>query len=102
MNWEAIGAIGEMAGAVAVVLTLIYLSVQVRQNSLLQEKTSQIADAAGNFTPSSRLRRRCVSPAVDDPGCNSRLELDLTPFHGHLMLEEQGVRHAKIETALSG
>ncbi len=33
MNWEAIGAIGELLGAVAVVLTLAYLAVQVRQNS---------------------------------------------------------------------
>ncbi len=31
MNWEAIGAIGELIGAVAVLVTLIYLAVQVRQ-----------------------------------------------------------------------
>ena len=30
MNWEAIGAIAELVGAVAVVATLLYLSVQVR------------------------------------------------------------------------
>jgi hypothetical protein len=34
MNWEAIGAIGELFGALAVVLTLIYLATQVRQNTL--------------------------------------------------------------------
>jgi hypothetical protein len=33
MNWEAIGAIGEVLGAAAVVLTLGYLAVQIRQNS---------------------------------------------------------------------
>jgi len=31
VNWDAIGAIGEIVGAVAVVLTLIYLASQVRQ-----------------------------------------------------------------------
>lgn len=31
MNWEAIGAIGEIMGALAVVSTLLYLSVQIRQ-----------------------------------------------------------------------
>ena len=31
MNWEAIGAIGEIVGALAVVTTLLYLSVQIRQ-----------------------------------------------------------------------
>ena len=30
MNWEAIGAIGEILGAAAVVLTLGYLAIQVR------------------------------------------------------------------------
>lgn len=30
MNWEAIGAIGEIVGAMAVFITLIYLAVQVR------------------------------------------------------------------------
>ncbi len=33
MNWEAIGAVGEIVGAVAVVLTLVYLAVQLRQNT---------------------------------------------------------------------
>ena len=33
MNWEALGAIGETVGAVAVVLTLAYLAVQIRQNT---------------------------------------------------------------------
>lgn len=33
MNWDAIGAIGEIVGAGAVVLTLIYLSIQLRQNT---------------------------------------------------------------------
>ena len=33
MNWEAIGAIGEVLGAVAVILTLAYLAVQIRQNT---------------------------------------------------------------------
>lgn len=33
MNWDAIGAISELIGAVAVVVTLIYLAVQIRQNT---------------------------------------------------------------------
>ena len=32
MNWEAIGAIGEIVGALAVLLTLFYLSIQIRQS----------------------------------------------------------------------
>jgi hypothetical protein len=33
MNWEAIGAIGEIVGAIAVVVTIGYLAVQIRQNT---------------------------------------------------------------------
>ena len=30
MNWEAIGAVGEVAGAAGVILSLLYLAVQIR------------------------------------------------------------------------
>ena len=33
MNWEAIGAIGEIVAAIAVVVTIGYLAVQIRQNT---------------------------------------------------------------------
>ena len=33
MNWEAIGAVGEIAGAAAVFASLVYLSLQIRQNT---------------------------------------------------------------------
>lgn len=33
MNWEAIGAIGEILGAIGVIVTLAYLAVQIRQNT---------------------------------------------------------------------
>ena len=31
MNWDAIGAVGEIVGAFAVVVSLIYLALQIRQ-----------------------------------------------------------------------
>ena len=33
MNWDAIGAIGELVGASAVVVTLVYLAIQIRENT---------------------------------------------------------------------
>ena len=33
MDWNAIGAIGEIVGALAVFLTLVYLALQIRQNT---------------------------------------------------------------------
>ncbi|MBX2823124.1 MAG: hypothetical protein KTR33_00255 [Gammaproteobacteria bacterium] len=43
MNWEAIGAIGNVVGAVAVTITLIYLIVQIKQNNkLLRLNTANV------------------------------------------------------------
>ncbi len=39
MNWDAVGAIGEIVGAAAVVATLLYLAIQVR-NSTVQARAS--------------------------------------------------------------
>ena len=33
MNWDAIGAVGELVGATAVVVSLVYVAVQIRQNT---------------------------------------------------------------------
>lgn len=42
MNWEAIGAVGEIVGALAVVITLVYLAAQMRQNNdLLRSESRQ-------------------------------------------------------------
>ena len=72
MNWDAIGAVGELLGASAVLVTLIYLAVQIRQN------TSAVATAtyestmtgfndinivvAGNPALASLLDRGCQNP----------------------------------------
>ena len=42
MNWEAVGAIGEIVGAIAVFLTLIYLAWQIRnQNRQARDASTQ-------------------------------------------------------------
>ena len=43
MNWEAIGAIGETLGAVAVVVSLVYLAIQIR----IQNHESRISTING-------------------------------------------------------
>ena len=40
MNWDAISAIGEIVGATAVVLSLIYLAVQIRHGTRATEAAS--------------------------------------------------------------
>jgi hypothetical protein len=64
MNWNALGAIGEIVGAVAVVITLIYVAVQMRQNSRqVAENTKVTRLAAREATQQafSRFRRLIAS-----------------------------------------
>lgn len=46
MSWEAIGAIGEILGAVAVVGTIFYLARQMRQNAEAIQQSNDFAQAA--------------------------------------------------------
>ncbi|MEQ8693996.1 MAG: hypothetical protein RIC85_01545, partial [Gammaproteobacteria bacterium] len=61
MNWEAAGAIGEIVGAVAVVVSLVYLAVQIRQNSKIvaantfQSISATSADIAMRLAESPEL-----------------------------------------------
>jgi hypothetical protein len=48
MNWDALGAIAELIGGVAVLATLIYLSVQVRQSNR-QEAAQSVQIAFETF-----------------------------------------------------
>ena len=43
MNWEATGAIGDLIGGIAVLVTLIYLALQVRHSRELLEKNERIS-----------------------------------------------------------
>ena len=47
MNWDAIGAIGEVAGAIAVVITLFYLAVQTKRNAAaISSESARAAETA--------------------------------------------------------
>lgn len=55
MNWEAIGAVGEVLAAVGVILTLGYLAVQIRQNTAMM--TAQTVQASVDATQRVLLYR---------------------------------------------
>ena len=63
MNWEAIGAVGEMVGAAAVLATLAYLATQVRKSNELarfnatKEIVNQFNDLNRIATTDASLRR---------------------------------------------
>ena len=65
INWEAIGAIGEIAGAIGVIATLLFLSVQVRSSTLASEVESKIA--------ASRMYTDFLSVLIQSPEVNEVL-----------------------------
>ena len=50
MNWEAIGAVGEVLGAVGVIATLGYLAVQIRQNTRTVKSSAYQSAVLSNKT----------------------------------------------------
>jgi hypothetical protein len=57
MNWEAIGAVGEIVSALAVLVTLIYLAIQVRHSRREQQASAIRAN---------RMERREFHTALRD------------------------------------
>ena len=53
MNWEAIGAVAELLGAIGVIVSLIYLASQVRRNTHLQ-KITNLRDIATELATTAR------------------------------------------------
>ncbi len=79
MNWDALGAMAEMLGAIAVFLTLAYLTVQVRQSSkaldlqnqfsaaqIMQARTDTVMSFCGTIASNPDLLK-AASVATSDP-----------------------------------
>jgi hypothetical protein len=72
MNWDAIGAIGELLGAAGVIASLVYLALQIRQNShvvqssIIESVTGRSAEQARFFVSDRRLSR-VVRHGLTDP-----------------------------------
>lgn len=57
MNWDAIGAIGEILGALAVVATLGYLAIQIRQSTAVARSSTRQAIAEMSMASGSDVVR---------------------------------------------
>jgi hypothetical protein len=72
VNWDAVGALAELAGALGVILTLGYLAVQIRQNSKLL--SASVADSSrdaynelGRILGTSTDAARVYTSGIEDP-----------------------------------
>jgi hypothetical protein len=36
MDWDALGAIAEAVGAIAIIVSLVYVAAQIRQNTVIE------------------------------------------------------------------
>jgi len=70
MNWEAVGAIGEILGAAAVIATLTYLAMQVQQTKeQLRENTNALLGAgevSGNENTVKQLTALFTDESLTD------------------------------------
>lgn len=66
MDWEAIGAIGEIAGAMGVIATLAYLAIQIRTNMGWQQRQG-FRDAVSNLKDA--IARICPNAKLYNSGC---------------------------------
>ena len=61
MDWDAIGAIGEAIGGVAVIASLIYLAIQVRVNSDQVERNTKAQVALTEFSSDERAQQNALA-----------------------------------------
>ena len=104
MNWDAIGAIGEVAGAIAVVATLFYLAGQMRQNSNMLQAQAKRQVLEGMSTDAERFVSLDAFGLTVNPGKKeltpverARQSVLLLSFMGNLEMQFQGLRDGSLD-----
>ncbi len=111
MNWEAIGAIGEVGGAIAVVATLIYLARQIRESTqatritAYHQATEQLWSVGVAVSKDSELAEilaRTFAGGIDSLALPDRLRLEFVlsslyfGFESLVALDERGFIDAEL------
>ncbi len=63
MNWEAVGAIAEASGAIAIFVSLVYVAAQIRQNTqqfARSVEANQLAAFERNIESGNRIRELLI------------------------------------------
>jgi hypothetical protein len=96
MNWDAMGALAELAGALGVILTLIYLSSQLRQNTKALRSTADhhFNDGVDSFWDFAAQHASVIGPIIakqtpyEKLTTEERLIFDAYVMKGFYILEE--------------
>jgi len=91
MNWDAIGALAEAVGAVGVIGSIVYLAVQIRENTRGMRATAgfdashswaSANDTLNQLSPSAKLATmKSYTPDVRDFEFDDVTSLELTVYH---------------------
>ena len=77
MNWEAIGAIGEIVGAISVLVTLIFLILQIQQNTIALQQQSSRASTSSLQQISATMMNPDVAAAISPAYAEAEAELTI-------------------------
>ena len=88
MNWVALGAIAELLGAIAVLATLYYLSLQIKINSMEITKSSEIQRAQSTYSTNA-MWINIWQPLMQDP---SLAEIYLRGIRGEQLTDVESFR----------
>jgi hypothetical protein len=77
MNWDAIGAIGELIGSLAVVITIAYLVIQIRQNNKSAKSVSTNQSRAAAVDVISAITNSTDAITTYTAGLNNRIGLEI-------------------------
>jgi len=113
MNWEAISAIAEMCGSSAVLVTLIYLAVQIKQQNKVtqaqihQQRADSVAQVANHFYPPENfdlalkvLQEETLTPDKLSGAEFLRLQIMLSPLRANLENTYQQYRNGFLSKEL--
>jgi hypothetical protein len=84
MNWDAVGAIAEVAGVLGIVISLVYVGVQVRQNTMQLRQDNLRETMRGTLDNYWYFHRNDAAFEIFRQGCVSFEELppkDKAHFH---------------------
>ena len=102
MNWDAIGSIGEVVGAIATLGTLIYIAVQIRQSSDLMKRQAFDSIATRFSSWGSKLREHPDTASLyikggqsfDDLSGSEKEQYNWMLFE-YLVISETAIEHHK-------
>ncbi len=96
MNWEAIGAVGELLGAMVVFASVVYLAVALRQLNLRLDKAVSDVSSINEITLPAELKK--VSEEI-----NERIDEAQSIQQGRMnLIQEEATKNLKTNTQALG